>query len=299
MTALFRSPYMWLALTTLIWGGNAVAGKFAVGHISPMVLTLMRWGIALAIIGFIAKDRVREDWPTIKANWFYLLAMGGIGYTLFNFALYSALQTISAINVTLYQSAMPVVIFVVNLILYRIGIRWLQVVGYLLTLVGVAVTVTGGDPMALFSGEGAGWAAGDLFMLIAALAYGGYSAVLRSKPKMHWQSFLTALVAAALLFAMVGAAIEHSQGAALWPVTLQGWLVAFYAGIFPSLVSQGLFIKGVEALGANLAGLFINMVPVWGAILSVLLLGEGLYLYHAVAFALVVTGITIAQRKAA
>ncbi|MEM1318350.1 MAG: DMT family transporter, partial [Pseudomonadota bacterium] len=265
--------------------------------ISPMVLTFFRWAIALAIIGFIAKDRIREDWPTIKANWLYLLLMGGIGYTVFNFALYSALQTISAINVTLYQSAMPVVIFVVNLILYRIGIRWLQVVGYLLTLVGVAVTVTAGDPLALFAGEGQPWAAGDLFMLIAALAYGGYSAVLRSKPQMHWQSFLTALVAAALLFATLGAAIEHSQGAALWPVTLQGWLVAFYAGIFPSLVSQGLFIKGVEALGANLAGLFINMVPVWGAILSVLLLGEGLYLFHAVAFALVVGGITMAQRE--
>lgn len=290
---------MLLAITTFIWGGNAIAGKFAVGHISPMVLTLMRWGIALMIVTVIARPHLKADWQQIKKHWVYLLLMGGFGYTAFNFFLYSALQYQSAINVTLEQSAMPVIIFVLNLVIYRIGVRWVQIVGYALTLLGVLVVVSGGDPLSLLTGEAKQLNRGDLFMLGAALTYGGYSVALKSKPQMHWLSFLTALVAPALLFSVLGVALESQQGGALWPVTLQGWLVALFAGIFPSLVSQGFFIKGVEALGANAAGLYINLVPVFGALLAVALLGETLFAFHAIAFVLVVGGITIAQRQAA
>ena len=134
-------------------------------------------------------------------------------------------------------------------------------------------------------------------MLAAALCYGVYSVALRSKPAMHWQSLLTSLIVGACVFALVGALFEYQLGLAQFPVTIQGLLVVIYAGIFPSLVSQGLFIKGVESLGANTAGLYINLVPVFGAVLAVLLLGENLYLYHALAFVLVVGGIMIAQKK--
>ena len=136
---------------------------------------------------------------------------------------------------------------------------------------------------------------GDVFMLIAALSYSGYSVALRSKPKMHWQSLLTSLIAGGLIFAMVGAIFEYQAGHSQFPQTMQGVLVVFYAGLFPYLISQGFFIKGVEALGANVAGLFINLVPVLGALLAVLLLNETLHLFHALAFVLVVGGIMVAQ----
>ena len=297
--SLLRNPHLLLAITTFIWSGNAIAGKFALGHISPMILTMGRWGIALAIIGFIAQNRLREDWSVIKENWVYILLMGGFGYTVFNFCLYSAVQYTSAINVTLEQSAMPVVIFLINFLIYKTGITWLQVLGYLLTMLGVLVIVSTGDPIGLFAGNGVGINRGDVFMLGAAICYGGYSAALRSKPKMHWQSFLAALIAAAFVFSIVGALIETSMGNAQLPVTAQGILVLLFAGIFPSLVSQGLFIKGVEALGANAAGMYINLVPVFGALLAVLLLGENFYLFHAAAFLMVVGGILIAQKRAA
>ncbi|MEM9734733.1 MAG: DMT family transporter [Pseudomonadota bacterium] len=296
LATFFKSPHMLLAITTFIWGGNAIAGKFAVGHISPMVLTMFRWGIALAIVAIIARPHLKADWPEMKANWLYLLLMGGFGYTAFNFCLYSALQYQTAVNVTLEQSAMPVVIFILNLVIYRIGIRWMQIVGYALTMIGVVVVVSAGDPLSLLGENRPPLNRGDLYMLAAAIFYGGYSTALRSKPQMHWLSFLTALVAAALLFAMAGATFETAQGNALWPTTVQGVLVALFTGIFPSLVSQGFFIKGVEALGANMAGLYINLVPVFGALLAVAMLGESLHVFHAVAFVLVVGGITIAQR---
>ena len=294
---LLRAPHFFLALTSFLWSGNAIAGKFAVGHVSPMILTAGRWSLALLIIGFIARHQIRRDWATIKKHWLYLLLMGGFGYSAFNFFLYAGLQYISAINVTLEQSAMPLFIFVLNYLIYRTGVTWLQVTGFLLTLLGVIVTVSSGDPLGLIQKGGEGINRGDWFMLAAALCYGVYSVALRSKPAMHWQSLLTSLIGGACVFALVGALFEYQLGLAQFPVTIQGLLVVIYAGIFPSLVSQGLFIKGVESLGANTAGLYINLVPVFGAVLAVLLLGENLYLYHALAFVLVVGGIMIAQKK--
>jgi drug/metabolite transporter (DMT)-like permease len=297
--SLLHNPHLLLILTTLIWSGNAIAGKFAVGHVSPMMLTMGRWAIALAIMLAIAQGPLRRDWAIIRKNWIYLLLMGGLGYTAFNFFLYSALQHISAINVTLEQSAMPLVIFVLNYLIYRTGITWLQVTGFILTILGVLVTVSSGDPMSLWDNGGTALNRGDIYMLGAGLCYGGYSVALRSKPQMHWQSFLTSLVAGALIFATVGAAFEYQTGYLQFPTTLQGVLVIVYAGIFPSLVSQGFFIKGVEAFGPNVAGLYINLVPLFGALLAVLLLGEQLHLFHALAFVLVVGGIMIAQHKRA
>lgn len=296
MRRALTSPYLALTLTTLIWGGNAVAGRFAVDHISPMMLTSLRWGLALAVVLPFAWSHLKAERAVIRAHWFYLLACGAIGYTAFNFFLYSALQTLSAIDVTLEQSAMPIVIFALNYALYRTRIRAIELIGYSITVIGVLVVISQGMPMTLFSGRGESLGAGDLFMLGAALCYGGYSVALRAKPSLHWLSFLACLVAAAFLASLFGMAGEIAFGDPLFPTTGQGWAVAIYAGVFPSLVAQGLFIFGVERLGANLAGIFINLVPVFGALLAVAMLGEQLFFFHAVAFILVVGGILLAQQ---
>ncbi|MEL6750935.1 MAG: DMT family transporter [Pseudomonadota bacterium] len=296
MPNVLANPHLALLLTTLIWGGNAVAGRFAVDHISPMMLTAARWGIALALVAPFAWPHLKRDWPVVKERWVYLAACGAVGYTAFNFFLYSGLQTLSAIDVTLEQSAMPIVIFVLNYLIYRTGVRWLQLLGYAITVVGVLVVVSRGAPLSLFAGE-ASLGIGDFFMLCAAICYGGYSVALRSKPPMHWLSFLACLVAAAFVASLLGLAAEGASGGLLLPTTMQGTLVALYAGVFPSLVAQGLFIFGVERLGANLAGLYINMVPVFGALLAVAMLGEQLFAFHALAFVLVVGGILLAQRS--
>ena len=294
--SIFKNPHFLLIVTTLFWGGNAIAGKFAIGHVSPMMLTFFRWAIALAIINTFAKKYLRADWVAIKENWLYLLLMGGFGYTAFNFFLYSSLQYTSVINVALEQSAMPVVIFALNYALYRTGVTWLQILGYCLTLVGVLVTVSAGDPIGMLVSQTTGLNRGDVLMAGAAICYGGYSVALRAKPEMHWVSLLTCLIAGALIFSVAGVGVEYSLGQTKFPITLQGILVCLFAGIFPSLLSQGFFIYGVNALGANRAGLYINLVPIFAALLAVSLLGEELHVFHALAFVLVVGGILLAQR---
>ena len=295
-TQLPQNPHFLLALTALIWSGNAIAGRFAVGHISPMVLTACRWGLALFLVSLLARRHLKTDWSKIKQNWLYLLLMGGIGYTGFNFFLYSALQHTSAINVTLEQTAMPMLVFLFSYICFRVPISAFHIIGYALTLIGVLVVVSNGDPAGFFSGRSMTLNRGDVMMLGAALAYSGYSTALRLKPDLHWLSFLWALVAAALVFSVFGVIFEEWAGQTIYPVTLQGVAVATFAGIFPSLIAQGLFIVGVERLGANAAAIYINLVPVFGAILAVTILGEGVYLFHAVAFILVAGGVMLAQQ---
>jgi len=297
--SLLRNPHLLLTITALGWAGNAIAAKYALGHISPMVLTFTRWFLAFVIIGIIAHRTIWADRAILQQHWLYLMLMGGFGYAGFNALLYSAAKDTSAINIAILQTAMPLFIFVLNFILYHVAIRWQQIVGYLITLFGVLVTVTRGDLSALAE-TGLGnlnW--GDILMLIAGLLYAGYSVGLRAKPELNFTSFLAALIFGGVVFSTFGLIYEVSIGEAIFPVTTQGMLVGLYTGVVPSLVSQGLFVLGVAALGANRAGVYFNLIPIFAAILAVLLLGDTLYIYHAIAFVLVTGGVMIAQRETA
>ncbi|SOE16277.1 drug/metabolite transporter (DMT)-like permease [Hoeflea halophila] len=284
--------YLFLVITALSWGDNAVAGKMAVGHISPMLLTSLRWAIALTILISFTLPQLRRDREVIRANLPLLMAYGAIGFTFFNNLLYSALQYTTAINVAIEQAGMPMVIFLANFILFRIKVTSAQIVGFLLTLSGVAITASGGSLDRLIGLE---LNRGDALMLLAVLCYGGYTVALRYKPQLHWQSMITVMAASAFLTSLPFSAFEVARETVIWPDTT-GWLVAAFTAIFPALVAQVLFIKGNEIIGSNRAGIFINLVPIFGTLLSVMILGEMLHLYHVVALGLVLGGIWLSER---
>ena len=143
-----RQAYLLLVLTTLFWGGNAIAGKLAVGHISPMLLTAARWGIAAAILAYLGRQRIAADWPAIRARLPFLMSLGFFGFTIFNVALYSALKYTSAINASIEQAGMPMLIFIVNFLLFGLRASAGQIIGFLLSIVGVALTASHGDAAA-------------------------------------------------------------------------------------------------------------------------------------------------------
>ncbi len=286
-------PHLLLVLTTLFWAGNGIAGKFALGHVSPMVLTFSRWVFAIVIVSYVARKPLRNDWKIIRKHLPYLLIMGASGFTVFNILFYSALQFTSAINAAIEQAALPLVIFLANLVLFRIAIRWLQIFGFGLSLIGVLITISGGDWTALAQLQ---LNRGDALMLAAILCYAGYTVALRNKPDLHWMSFFACLVVGAFLASIPAVILETANGDAIWPVTLQGLLVVLYAGIFPSILSQSFYIRGTEKLGANMAGMYIMLVPFYGVLLAVLLLGEQFRLHDALALVLVTGGIFMAQR---
>ncbi len=283
-----------LVLTTLFWGGNAVAGKFAVGEVSPFLLSWFRWTIAAVILLAIAWPKLRRDWPVIRANLRYLTAMGAIGFTVFNGLLYYALTSTTAINATIIQAGMPMFIFALNFLIFRTAATPLQFAGYTLTLVGVAVAAGRGNLLGLAELD---LNEGDLLMVVATFIYAGYSVALRQKPEMHWLSFVTTLITIGSLASLPLVAVEFVGGTLIWPGTPIAWTVVAYTAIFPSILAQAFFIRGIEVLGSNTGGLYLNLIPIMGALLSVALLGEHFQLFHATALVLVLGGIALAQRR--
>ncbi len=296
LAALSRNAALLLILTTLFWGGNAVAGKFAVGHISPLLLTAARWGLASLILIVLGHRHLVRDWPVIRAHLPYLFAMGALGFAVFNGFFYTALLYTTAINSTIIQAGMPMFIFILGFLFFRARTSRGQAMGYSLTLCGVAVAALRGE-FGRFADLQIN--RGDLIMLAAALIYAAYSVALQAKPKIHWLSFLTVLVTAAAVTAIPMALYESTTEAFIWPATVTGWSVVAYTAIFPSILAQGFYIRGVELLGGNKSALFLNLVPIFGALLSVILLGESFHLFHAIALSLVIAGILLAQRLSA
>lgn len=283
-----------LVLTTAFWGGNAVAGRFAVGEVSPFVLTFLRWTLAAAIVAWFAWPHLRRDWPIIRARLPYLAAMGAMGFTGFGGLLYYGLVTTTAINATIFQAAMPMFIFLLNFVVFRTATTPRQTLGYAITLVGVAVAAGRGDLASLVALD---LNRGDLLIILAAVIYAGYSVALRQKPTTHWLSFVTVLFVCGAVAALPLAVLETVGGAAIWPATTTAWTVIAFVTVFPSLLAQAFFIRGNEVLGSNAAGLFLNLIPIMGAMLSILLLGERFELFHATALILVLGGIALAQRR--
>ena len=290
---MLRNAYVLLLLTTLFWGGNAVAGKLAVDHLSPMLLTTIRWGMAAIIMAMIGMPQLVRDWEVVKKNLLLLFALGAVGFTLFNAIFYTAVHFTSAINVSIEQAGMPMLIFVFNFVLYRMGVTWGQIVGFTVSLLGVGLTASHGSLTSLAQLD---VNFGDALMLLAVVLYAGYTVALRYKPAIHWKSLMLAMCFAAFVTSAPFAIWEIATDRVIWP-DARGWSVALYTAIFPSVLSQLFYIRGVELIGANRAGLFVNLVPIFGTLLSIMILGEAFHAYHAVALVMVLGGIWLAEHS--
>ena len=286
-TALFA--YALLLATTLSWAGNSIAGRMAAGDISPLLLTSLRWGAALAIVLPFAWPHLRHDRATVVSNWKQLALLGITGFTLFNVLLYTALSMTTAVNVVLIQAAMPALIFLINFALYRTRVLALQVVGFGISIVGVALVVLGGE-----AGLGA-IGPGEAIMVLGAFVYAAYTVAVAFKPAMHWLSSISVMGGFAFLASLPFAAWEVASGRAIWPDGSGDALLILYTALFPSLVAQICFMRGVDLIGSNRAGLFVNLVPVMGTLMAVIILGEAFGVHHAIALALATGGVALAE----
>jgi len=217
--------------------------------------------------------------------------MGMAGFSLF---MYWALNYTTAINVSIEQASMPVFIMILNFVVMSQRVRWLQVVGLLATLFGVLLTTTGGEPSRFIS---EGLNRGDAIMLIACVFYAGYTFGLRWRPKIHWLSFLCVISICAFVTTVPFAGWELSQQSFEMPGT-RGFLILLYVLIFPTVISQLCHARGVELIGSNRASLFLNLVPIFGSVLAVLLLRETFHWYHFVGLSMVLFGIALAEKAA-
>lgn len=291
--ALFDRPYVLLSLTSLFWAGNIVLGRFVAGKVPPVGLAWTRWaGSFCLLIGF-AWPHLKRDWPTIRANLGRLSLMALAGVAVYNTMAYWGLQYTEALNALLIQSTGPLLIAVWTLVLFRDLITPAQLAGVIVSLAGVATILTRGDPGALLAIR---FNVGDLWVLAAMVIYALYSALLKLKPAMHWLSFLTFTVGlgAFMLTPVFLWEIAAGRVMRLDDLTLA---TLTYVIVFPSTLAYLCFIRGVELIGANRAGPFFHLMPLFGAALAILFLGERPQLFHAVGFALVLAGVAVAARR--
>jgi drug/metabolite transporter (DMT)-like permease len=291
---LSEQPYLLLLIATLFWAGNAIVGRLAAGHIPPVTLAFLRWTLAFLITLPFARKHLMRDWPAIRAGLGLMVLISVIGISAFNTLQYWALEYTQALNVLLLQSTGPLIVAVWSLILLGIRLTWAQAGGIVLSLVGVFIILLHGNLSALASIQ---FNKGDLLFLIAMAAFALYSVLTLKRPAMHGLSF------AAFTFGCGAACL-----APLWiwellthpamQITLPNLLALLYVAIFPSTLAYICFNRGVQLIGANRAAPFFHMVPVFGAAMAIVFLGERPQLFHAIGFALVLTGVFVASRKA-
>lgn len=292
---LYQRPALLLIVTTLIWGSNAVAARLAVGHVSPMMLTTARWCIACVALWFVARQQVVQHLPALRGRWTYLALMGVSGFTAFNALFYAAAHHTTAVNLALIQGMIPVLVLLGGVLFLRLHVTALQMLGVVITLAGVAIVASRGSWAVLASLD---LNIGDMWILLACVLYAGYTLGLRARPVVPPLVFFSAIAGVAALASLPLLAAEVATGRFFWP-TLQGWLILVYVGLLPSFVSQILFIRAVELIGPARASVFLNLNPVFGPALAVWLLSEPVGAYHAVALAMVLGGIFIAERLGA
>jgi len=237
------------------------------------------------------KDQIAADWAVIRPRLRYLLVLGAIGFTGFSVSLYYALVHTTAINASILQGGTPLFVFWASFVLFSTRIVREQAIGFLISFIGVIVIAVQGEFANLIT---LNVNVGDALMLAAIVAYGVYTAALRSKPAMHWTSLMFVLCLGASISSQPLLAVEMAQGATIFP-DFHGWMVTAYVVIFPTLLGQVFYIRAVELIGANRAGLFINLLPIWGAMLAVLVVGEAFHLYHAVSLIMILLGIALAE----
>jgi drug/metabolite transporter (DMT)-like permease len=290
---MFDQPYLLLSLTSLFWAGNVILGRYIAGHVPPITLAFIRWFGAFLLLLPIAVRHLARDWPVIRKHAGMMTVLALTGFSAFNTMAYFGLQYTTAINGLLIQSTGPLFVAMWMFVLFGVRLTPRQALGVAISLTGVIVIICRGSFDVLFA---IAFNRGDVWYLIALLIYGFYSAMLRERPIMHPISFLAVGMGWGGMLLLPAVALELAGGRR---VILDGeTLLSFaYVCVFPSLLGYLFLNRGIEQLGANRAAPFIHLVPVFGSVLAVVLLGERFELYHAIGYMLVFIGITVATRK--
>ncbi|KZK92198.1 putative DMT superfamily transporter inner membrane protein [Pseudovibrio sp. Ad5] len=294
LTPLYSRPMLLLVLTTLMWSGNAVASQLAVGHVSPMVIVFLRWGIVAALMSLIAWRDLVASWADIRPHLISIALMAAFGFSGFNGLFYLAAHNTTAVNMGILQGSIPMIVVIGAYFLFGARVTLIQFIGILLTLLGVFVVASQGSLQVLLNLH---INPGDALMLVAAVFYAGYTLALRNRPKVPALAFFAMMAFVASLVSLPMLAVEYSQETLVWP-SVQGWLVILYISLCPSFLAQIFYMRGVELIGPNRAGVFVNLVPVFASVMAIVLLGEVFAFYHGAALALVLGGIWIAEKFA-
>jgi drug/metabolite transporter (DMT)-like permease len=281
--------YVFLTLTVLFWSGNFVFGRLISPEVEPVQLAFFRWFfVALILLPYLIY-RFKHIMKVLKKEYLIITTFAILGVSAFNTVLYCGLQTTTATNALLINSSIPIMIIVLSAIILNTKITKIQSVGIILSTLGVVFLILKGELENIITLE---FTTGDLWILLACILWALYTVLLKFKPKeLNAFDFLSitvfiGIVALSFVFFFLGYSFELSfleKDEVLYSL--------IYIVIFPSLLSFYFWNMSIVEIGANKAGQFTHLMPIFGAILAYIFLGERLEFYHLVGILFIGIGI--------
>lgn len=286
------SPYLLLVIPPLCWAGNFVIGRAIHADISPVTLTFWRWVVASVVLLPLAAGETWRVRGAIARQWPLFVVLSATGVVLFQYFVYRALQSTTAINAVLILAMVPVAIPLTAFLFDRTVIRPRQAGGIALSLAGVAIIVARGDPALIATLK---LTPGDLWIAAAVVMWALYSVLLRRHPRQVSASAIILTISILGVLALIPVyALELTQGGGL-QFTVGNVLAILYVGLFASVVAFLCWNRGVAEIGPSRAGLFIHLMPVFTALLAMFFLGETLHPYHGAGIGLIACGLYLSS----
>lgn len=287
-----HTPYIYLLpiAAVLIWSVNVVVARVAVDVISPLSISFYRWFFALLVLTPILLPQVWQQRQIVKQYWPKLAVLGLFGMVIYQGLAYVAAHSTTATNMGIINGLIPLVTIVVATFLLKERPSRYAIAGGLLSLLGLAVLIGQGNPANILKAD---IHSGDGLMLLAVIAYACYGVLLRrwQIPLSTWRSVYVQIFFGALF------QLPLVMYAGFSPITMQnGWIIVFSVG-FPSILAPFLWMKAIAALGPNRSSIFMNLLPVFTAIIAIFYLGEVWHSYHTLGGLLALSGVLLAQLK--
>jgi len=283
-----------LALANLLWAGNWVSGRALRDAFDPLALNFWRWIVACVVLAPFALPGLRGKGPLLRRHAGILLLLAFLGVAVFQSLVYLGLSTTTTVNAVLLNSSIPLFILLCSWILERERATPRQVAGMLVSLAGILVILSRGDPASLLHLE---LHAGDLWILLAMPVWGIYSVLLKRRPAgLGGIEFLFVISVAGTLMLLPAVAVLALHAPPRWPgpAAIAGVL---YIGIAASALAFAFWNRGIALVGANLAGFTVHLLPAFATVLALLLLGESFAAFHAAGIATILAGVVLATAK--
>ena len=287
------NPHLFLTLASLFWGFNAIASRLAIDEISPMSLVSGRWLGVMIILSIICRHQLSLGFQVFKSNYKWMIVMGLCGFTTFNSLYYISAHHTVAINLGIVQSTTPAFIMIISMFWLKTRINLKQVTGLLITFIGVSIVISNGNLALLLRLK---LNNGDLLLIVACIFYAIYAVGLRKRPEINDILLMTIFSYIAFVGSLPGLVIEITQYSFFFP-TSKGLIILSVIIIFPSLLAQILFMKGVKIVGPSLSGLYTNLVPIFTSLLAIIILDEVFHIYHLISLIIIFLGIYIFDIK--
>jgi len=289
------SAYLFLVLATFCWSGNFIVGKFAtVYEIPPLTLNVFRWiSVWFILIPFTYKE-IFENLPYIKKNWLVISFMGVITISTFNSVVYFALNYTQVINAVLMLSAIPAATIVLSSLMKIEETNIFQLLGLILSIIGIGSIISNGDIQKIISLD---FNKGDMWMLVCVITWSLYSTLLKKNNfKLSQFTLIQLMVSVGILFLIPQFFYEKSIGLEL-NLDKNFFLILIYVAIFPAIAAYYFWQKGIEIIGPNRASMFIQLMPLFSAVMAIIIFKEKFELYHFIGAIFILSGIYLSNRK--